>query len=154
MILRERSAYSMAAYLICRKKGYPCILYNQNPLWSTPAKTDLAHRIVGSMTPKLRMTPVMGVKRPGTSVKEHDFFRPLCDRAAEGRPEERTYFASDTVHILCIGKYEPRKHHLLLLQVVEELLGGRAHAPAGKLPDRFDRRSAQRRCGKRICRRK
>ena len=68
VILRERSAYSMAAYLICRKKGYPCILYNQNPLWSAPAKTDLAHRIVGSMTPKLRMTPVMGVKRPGTSI--------------------------------------------------------------------------------------
>ena len=137
VILRERSAYSMAAYLICRKKGYPCILYNQNPLWSAPAKTDLAHRIVGSMTPKLRMTPVMGVKRPGTSVKEHDFFVPFVIEPQKA-PEERTYFASDTVHILCIGKYEPRKHHLLLLQVVEELLGGRAHAPAGKLPDRFD----------------
>ena len=33
VILRERSVYSMAAYLLCRKKGYPCILYNQNPLF-------------------------------------------------------------------------------------------------------------------------
>lgn len=43
--------------------------------------------------------------------------------AEPGRaPEERTYFADDAIHILCIGKYEIRKHHLLLLQAVEELI--------------------------------
>lgn len=126
VILRERSAYSMAAYLICRKRGFPCILYNQNPLWSEPAKTDLAHRIVGSMTPKLRMTPVMGKKGPGRSVKEYDFFVPFVVEPQKA-PEVRTYFASDTVHILCIGKYEPRKRHLLLLQVVEQLSSYKIH---------------------------
>lgn len=126
VILRERSAYSMAAYLICRKRGFPCILYNQNPLWSEPAKTDLAHRIVGSMTPKLRMTPVMGKKGSGRSVKEYDFFVPFVIEPQKA-PEERTYFASDTVHILCIGKYEPRKHHLMLLQVVEQLSSYKIH---------------------------
>ena len=40
VILRERSAYSMAAYLICRKKGYPCILYNQNPLCLPPSSSS------------------------------------------------------------------------------------------------------------------
>lgn len=125
VILRERSMYSMAAYLICRKKGFPCILYNQNPLWSEPAKTDLAHRIVGRMTPKLRMTPVMGVKKKGACIRENDFFVPFV-MEPQRSPGERSYFADDTVHILCIGKYEPRKHHLMLLQVVEELLGGKA----------------------------
>lgn len=120
VILRERSAYSMAAYLICRKKGYPCILYNQNPLWSGPKKTDPAHRIVDRLSPKLRMTPVMGTQKPGTSIKENDYFVPFVMEPRRG-PEERNYFADDTVHILCIGKYELRKHHLLLLQAVEEL---------------------------------
>ena len=125
VIVRERSVYSMAAYMVCRKKGYPCILYNQNPMWSEPAKTDLAHRIVGGLSPRMRMTPVMGVQRPGTSMKENDFFVPFVVEPRRA-PEERAYFAKDTIHILCIGKYEPRKHHLMLLQAVEELAGRKA----------------------------
>ncbi len=120
VILRERSLYSMAAYHICRKKGYPSILYNQNPLWSEPPKTDLAHRLVARMTPALRMTPVMGVKKPGTVVRENDYFVPFVVDPRRG-PEERTYFEGGRIHILCIGKYETRKHHLMLLQAVERL---------------------------------
>lgn len=129
VILRERSVYSMAAYLVCRRKGYPCILYNQNPLWSEPAKTDLAHRIVAKLSPKLRMTPVMGIRKQGTSIKENDYFVPFIMEAQKA-PEERTYFENDTIHILCIGKYEIRKHHLLLIQVVEELLHDKKSAVA------------------------
>lgn len=120
VILRERSVYSMAAYLICKTKGYPCILYNQNPLWSKPAKTDPLHRLAGRMTPSLRMTPVMGVKKPGTAIRENDYFVPFVVDPRRA-PEERTYFSEDTIHILCIGKYEIRKHHLMLLQCLEEL---------------------------------
>lgn len=120
VILRERSVYSMAAYRICKKKGYPCILYNQNPLWSEPVKTDLAHRIVGKMSPKLRMTPVMGAKKQVTSIKENDYFVPFVIEPQKA-PQERSYFNNDTIHILCIGKYEIRKHHLMLLQAAEQL---------------------------------
>ena len=120
VILRERSVYSMAAYHICRKKGYPCILYNQNPLWSEPAKTDLAHRLVDRMTPALRMTPVMGEKKPGTTVRENDYFVPFVVNPRRA-PKERTYFADGRVHTLCIGKYEIRKHHLELLRAAEKL---------------------------------
>lgn len=122
VILRERSVYSMAAYLVCRRKGYPCILYNQNPLWSEPVKTDPAHRIVTKLSPKLRMTPVMGIRKQGTTIKENDYFVPFIMEPQKA-PEKRTYFENDTIHILCIGKYEIRKHHLLLIQVVEELFG-------------------------------
>lgn len=120
VILRERSVYSMAAYHICRKKGYPCILYNQNPLWSEPAKTDLAHRLVDRMTPALRMTPVMGEKKPGMTVRENDYFVPFVVNPQRA-PKERTYFADGRIYILCIGKYEIRKHHLELLRAAEKL---------------------------------
>lgn len=120
VILREKSMYSMAAYHICKKAGYPCILYNQNPMWSEPEKTDFAHRMVNRLSPKMRMTPVMGVKNPGTSIKENDFFIPFVAEPQKA-PEERTYFADGIIHILCIGKYEIRKHHLMLLEVVEHL---------------------------------
>lgn len=120
VILRERSLYSMAAYHICKKKGYPCILYNQNPLWSQPVKKDMLHRLVGRFSPKIRMTPVMGTKKPGTSIKPEDYFVPFVVKPQCG-PEQRRYFADDRIHILCIGKYEIRKHHLMLLRVVEKL---------------------------------
>jgi glycosyltransferase involved in cell wall biosynthesis len=120
VILRERSVYSMAAYLICKKKGYPCILYNQNPLWSEPEKRDPAHRLVAKLSPKMRMTPVAGVKKPGMTIKENDYFVPFVVDAQRA-PKDRTYFADDTIHILCIGKYEIRKHHLMLLEIVRQL---------------------------------
>lgn len=120
VILRERSVYSMAAYHICKKKGYPCILYNQNPLWSEPAKKDLKHRLVDHMTPPLRMTPVMGEKKPGLTVRENDYFVPFVVDPQRA-PKERAYFKGGRVHILCIGKYEIRKHHLELLRAVEQL---------------------------------
>ncbi len=120
VILRERSVYSMAAYHICKKRGYPCILYNQNPLWSKPAKADLLHRMADKLSPKMRITPVMGVKKPGTTIKENDYFVPFVIEPQRA-PQDRTYFADDTIHILCIGKYEIRKHHLMMLEVVEKL---------------------------------
>ena len=121
VILRERSVYSMAAFLLCKRRGYPCILYNQNPLWSEPEKRDLAHRVVRRLSPAFRMTPVMGVKREGASIKDNDCFVPFVVDPQRA-PGERSYFAGDRIHILCIGKYEIRKHHLMLLQAVEKLL--------------------------------
>ena len=120
VIVREKSMYSMVTYLLCKRQGFPCILYNQNPLWSEPDKTDLLHRLVNKLSPEMRMTPVLGVQKPGTTVKENDFFVPFVAEP-QAAPEERTYFADGRVNILCIGKYETRKHHLMLLEVAEEL---------------------------------
>lgn len=120
VILRERSLYSMAAYHICREKGYPCILYNQNPLWSAPAKSDWIHRLVDKFSPKVRMTPVMGMKKAGTAIRPEDYFVPFVTQV-QCAPDNREYFREGTVHILCIGKYEIRKHHLMLLRVAERL---------------------------------
>lgn len=138
VILRERSAYSIAAYLICKKERYPCILYNQSPLWTKPGKRDVLHRLADRLTPKLRMTPVMGEKKPGSVIGENDFFVPFVVDSQRA-PDERTYFQDDTIHILCIGKYEPRKHHLMLLQAVEKLLGKRGDVSNG-LTGRQDQR--------------
>lgn len=110
----------MVTYHICRKAGYPCILYNQTPLWSEPEKTDLAHRLVNKLSPDMRMTPVMGRQKEGTSIKENDFFIPFVEEPHKA-PEERTYFQDGKIHILCIGKYEIRKHHLMLLEIVRHL---------------------------------
>lgn len=130
VILRERSMYSMAAYLLCKRRGYPCILYNQNPLWAEPEKRDVLHRLADRLTPALRMTPVMGEKKPGTAIRDNDYFVPFVIDPQRA-PQERTYFQDDAVHILCIGKYETRKHHLMLLEAVEKLLKTEKNGDAG-----------------------
>lgn len=66
------------------------------------------------------MTPVMGLKKPGTVVRKNDYFVPFVVNPRRA-PKERTYFADGRIHILCIGKYEIRKHHLMLLRAVRRL---------------------------------
>ena len=44
-VLRERSVYSICAYLLCKKYKIPAILYNQSPLWEDCIKNDPAHRL-------------------------------------------------------------------------------------------------------------
>ena len=37
-------------------------------------------------------------------------------------PEQKTYFADDRINIFCIGKYQERKNHQMMIEAVEELL--------------------------------
>lgn len=69
MIIRERSVYSIFTCLACRGLKIPMILYNQSPLWEDKIKNDLPHRIVKSLLPKIRITPVLGVENKD-KVKE------------------------------------------------------------------------------------
>ena len=120
-ILRDRTIYTMKAYDICRRNGIPCILYNQSPLWDEPPKTDFFHKYVYRHTPSVRITPVLGhPNEPGTTVQKGAYYVPFAVEPGCS-PETRTYFANGSIHILCIGKFEPRKHHLMLMRAVQKL---------------------------------
>ena len=118
MILRDRTLYSIAAYLLGRKSKR--ILYNQSPIWDNPPKQDWKHRIVLRLTPQYRMTPVMGRKEPGKIIAEHSYFIPFVVEPSIS-PEEKKYFKDGCINILCIGKFVSRKHHTMLMDVVSEL---------------------------------
>lgn len=121
VILRERSMYSIFAYLICRICKINCILYNQTPLWDNePPRNDFAHRIVKSLTPSIRMTPVFG--NPDTGYLDRQaVYIPFVIEPQQS-PEEKKYFHNQRINILCVGKFEERKHHLMLLDIVRQLL--------------------------------
>lgn len=119
-ILRERSVYSVFAELICRKYGIPTILYNQSPLWEDRIKNDLPHRIMRALTPKVRMTPVMGNEKPGKVIEPGAVFVPFV-MEPEMAPEERSWVKDGVVHIFTIGKYETRKNQQMILEAVEKL---------------------------------
>lgn len=120
IIMRDRTCYTIAGYLLGRKSN--CILYNQSPLWDDVSQNDLRHRIVRALTPKYRMTPVMGTKEPEKIISKNSYFIPFVVEP-QVAPDQKKYFRDDRINILCIGKFEPRKHHMMLMDVVSELMG-------------------------------
>lgn len=119
VIIRERSVYSMVTYAVCRYRRIPSILYNQSPVYGE-VKNDAAHKLVKKLTPKVRMTPVMGteteknVKEPGT------FFVPFVMEPMVA-PEEKRYCVNHQIHIFTVGKYEKRKNLLMMAEIIKQL---------------------------------
>lgn len=122
-IIRERSIYTICMNAICRHYHIPTILYNLSPVWDKPKQMDLAHKIVWKLTPKYRMTPtnLVGIDFTGLVKDEYGYWAPFL-MEPQAAPEERTYFANGRINIFCIGKYQERKNHQMMIEAVEELL--------------------------------
>lgn len=120
VITRERSIYSVYVTLLCRMKGWPVILYNQSPVMEE-TKKDLLHRIMYWLTPEYRITPVYMVRRDKRHVDKKAYFLPFL-MEPHISPDEKKYFAGNRINIFCIGKYQKRKNHLMMIEVVERLV--------------------------------
>lgn len=120
VILRERSVYSIFAYIICRLKKYPSILYNQSPLWEREIKNDLAHKLVKKLSPEVRITPVYGDEKINKYKEDKAYFVPFVIEPKLSYREKK-YLKGEKLHIFAIGKYEKRKNHLMLIDIFERL---------------------------------
>lgn len=122
-ILRERSMYTICMNAICKCYHIPTILYNQSPVWDKPKKMDLAHKMIWKLTPEYRITPVnrIGTDMQGLVKDGKSYWAPFV-MEPQVPPEEKTYFAKDRINIFCIGKYQERKNHQMMIEAVEELL--------------------------------
>lgn len=122
-IIRERSIYTICMNAICKHYKIPTIIYNLSPVWDKPKKMDLAHKIVWKLTPKYRITPtnLVGIDFTGLVKDENAYWAPFL-MEPQVPPEEKTYFANDRINIFCIGKYQERKNHQMMIEAVEELL--------------------------------
>lgn len=120
IIIRDRTLYSIVTNIICKLFRYETILYNQSPLWDLPPKSDWLHRLVRLLTPKKRITPVMGFEEEGKMVSKDSYFVPFVQEPRVN-PNDRQYVSGDRVSILSVGKFIPRKHHIMLLRIFNEL---------------------------------
>ena len=107
VILRERNLYTIVCNFICKKYGIKTILYNQSPLWAKEGyfKHDLAHRVVNSLTPNCRITPVnqVGIDMGGKVRDKNTYFAPFVMQT-HCKPADKVYFQKGNVNILEIGK--------------------------------------------------
>lgn len=122
VIIRERSVYSIVASLLCRWLHIPTILYNQSPVWDEPKTLDWKHKLVWKLVPEYRISPVMllGVDFSGLVKEEKAYWLPFV-MEPHFSPSQKQYFAEGNINILCVGKYEKRKNHFMMLEVVEKL---------------------------------
>ena len=121
VVLRERSVYCIFACMVCRIHRIKCILYNQTPLWDDkPPRNDLAHRIVKRLTPSTRMTPVLGDSATGYLDPDAMYVPFVIEPHLA--PAQKKFYADGTIRLLCVGKFEERKHHLMLLEILTHLL--------------------------------
>lgn len=119
VIIRERSVYSMVTYVLCKLHRYQTILYNQSPVYEE-VKQDFAHCVVRALTPRVRMTPVMGNPNAGIPKEKGAFFVPFV-MDVQSASDKRTYCDNGVIHIFTVGKYEKRKNLLMMLEVIKEL---------------------------------
>ncbi len=120
VIMRDRTLYTIVANLFCRRYGYKAVLYNQSPLWDRPPKQDFIHKLVRKMTPEKRMTPVIGFESDEKQIEKGSYFVPFVVEP-QMTPKEKKYFIDNKIEILSIGKFEPRKHHIMLSGIIGEL---------------------------------
>ena len=122
-IIRERSVYTICMNAICKHYKIPTILYNLSPVWDKPKKMDLAHKIVWKLTPEYRITPtnIVGIDYTGLVKDEKAYWAPFL-MEPQVAPASRGYFADDRINVFCIGKYQTRKNHQMMVEVIEELL--------------------------------
>ncbi|SCY70258.1 glycosyltransferase family 4 protein [Butyrivibrio sp. INlla14] len=124
IILRERSLYTMSCYRYCKRKHIPTILYNLSPVYAEPSyfKNDFAHKLVKKLTPLDRITPVhqIGIDMEGKIRDEHAFYAPFVVEPKLSF-EKKRYFKDDKINLFEIGKYQDRKNHYMMVNVLDRL---------------------------------
>lgn len=121
VIMRDRCVYNAVVNHYCKKYKISAILYNQTPFFEEKEdKTDIFHQVIRKACPTLRMTPVYGQDGENKEIKQHVHFVPFVVNPVVSI-QEKEHFLGDKINILCIGKYEKRKHHIELLETVANL---------------------------------
>lgn len=76
--------------------------------------------LLKKLTPKYRMTPVLGNQETNKMINGHSYYIPLIVEP-QCPPDKKRYFKGDKIHILCIGKFESRKNHMMLMDAVAKI---------------------------------
>ena len=128
MVVRDpRSAYGLLAVLVAVLMGVRLILYTQSTRAVTPGTTShLLGRVFRRVTRADWFSPIRGSAAMDGPVKYVPFVIPT-----QTSPERKRWFAGDCVNLLAIGKFVPRKNHVLLLDAIAEL--SRTHRIRAKI---------------------
>lgn len=118
MIVRDpRTAYGLLAVLVAKLMGVRLILYTQSARAVTPKTASHAlGRVFRRVTRASWFSPIRGGAAADGPVEYVPFVTPT-----HTSPTRKRWFAGDCVNLLALGKFVPRKNHLLFLDAMAEL---------------------------------
>lgn len=128
IIVRDKHLrLSKMTFVICKMLNIPVILYQQIPKNQTlqdlkkhSENKSVINVISTRFLPKTIITPLLGEQSQETIVQSHTYHVPLIMKYNQD-VSDRKYFANNRINIISIGKFVPRKRHILLLDAFKEL---------------------------------
>ena len=123
VVRNPNSAYGLLAATTARLMGKRIIFYSQTPVHRTLGwRRKLARSIPARLAGARWISPVLGNPdrfTPGFSALRYVPFV----MEPQTSPELKQWFRGDAINVLCIGKFEKRKNHRMVLQAVARLSG-------------------------------
>ncbi|WP_432356953.1 glycosyltransferase family 4 protein [Sporosarcina sp. UB5] len=127
VIVRDRTLFSLLTFSICKSLKINTILYQQVPKYSSN-KTEgtntmydkFRKTIYKSVVPKTMVTPINGKSENNRFTSKSIYYLPFIMKV-DRRVKQKSFFRNNQINILSIGKFIPRKRHMLLIKVIEEL---------------------------------
>jgi glycosyltransferase involved in cell wall biosynthesis len=123
VIVRDpNTAYGLLSLIAAKVLGAKVIFYTQGPKYR---RMGIVERLTKSLFLALFgaqwITPVLGELGPDTTTLKRMHYVPFVIEPGVP-PEKKVWFAGGVVNIMTVGKFEPRKNHVLLLRAVRELV--------------------------------
>lgn len=121
VVRNPSSAYGMLAMLVAKASGARLILYNQ-----TPQRRELRRRrhffqaLFLLVSRAAWFTPVLGNPARFPSRRHLPLYVPFV-MEPQISADDRCWFANGFVNLLHVGRFQPRKNHILFLKVVARL---------------------------------
>lgn len=119
-LLIVRNPFSSVGFclsLAARLKRSPILFYTQREQHRPPNRRDKIARLIMRLLNADWMTPCKGNPKDPKPIKEM-MYVPFCIKAAAYK---KIWFREDRVNLVTVGKFLPRKNHLLLMKAVKSL---------------------------------
>jgi len=116
VIKNIQSVYSLFALIIgklLRKKIFVLLQIDKYRAKQKSGSVDLVGKFFGAKV----LTPILG-DRKYSNKNQNLFYLPF---PVEVEDFEKTYFKDNKINIICVGKFQERKGHLILAQVINQL---------------------------------
>lgn len=121
IVRNPNSAYGVLSLLAAKVARAKVIFYTQGAKYR---RMSAFKQFVRSLPPALFgaqwITPVLGTPGPGSSTFGRMHYVPFV--VSPGTPpEQKVWFRGGMINVMTVGKFQPRKNHILLLHAVKEL---------------------------------
>lgn len=125
VIIRDRTLFSLLTFSICKILKINSILYKQVPKFKSINETKnkgvsqrLKHVVYKMLVSPITITPINGESEIDRFTSENIHYLPFIMKISNDIGVKK-YFRNNVINIVSVGKFVPRKRHVLLIQAMK-----------------------------------